>query len=98
MSATLTPATLAKDLPRNPVPCGVSPCGNQALYVLEAVVSERISDTCRLFWLSCDAIECLCVAQSQADSYLPVMTDLRDATVADLEWLSGDAVLKTAVA
>jgi hypothetical protein len=88
-----TPATLAADLPFNPVPCGVSPCGNPALYVLEAVVSERISDNGRLWWLTCGSIICLCDAQQQADSYLPLDSDLRDATVAELEHLSGIAVL-----
>lgn len=96
--SAITPSALARDLPFNPVPCGISPCGGRSTLVLEAVVSERISDTCRLYWLTCDAIGCLCDAQRQADSYLPVLTDLRDATVAELETISGLAVIETAVA
>lgn len=95
-----TPSPLAKDLRHNPVPCGVSPHAEHtpATLVVEAVVSDRISGSGRLYWLTCDAIDCLCDAQRQADSYLPVLTDLRDATVAEIEWLSGLAVTEQAVA
>jgi hypothetical protein len=83
---------LAKNLDVNPVTCGVTPHQNPAVYVYEAVVSERISDNCRLYWYMCDSVACLAEAQARADSYLPVATDLRDATVAELEELSGIAV------
>lgn len=59
-------------------------------------MSERISDSCRLYWYTCDSVACLADAQQQADSYLPAATDLRDATVAELEHLSGIAVIEVA--
>lgn len=83
---------LARDLDFNPVPCGVTPHAAPAVYVYEAVVSERISDSGRLYWYTCDSVACLADAQEQADSYLPIATDLRDATVSELEALSGIAI------
>lgn len=90
--------SLAKDLPRNPVPCGVSPHAHSvAVAVLEAVVPDAISVE-PLRWLLCASVECRQEAYRQADSYLPTSTDLRDATVRELEAISGLAVIEPAVA
>ena len=67
----------------------MTPHQRPATLVYEAVVSDRISDTGRLYWYLCDDLTCLSDAQQQADSYLPVLTDLRDATVTELAALSG---------
>lgn len=89
--------SLAKDLPHNPVPCGISPHPHSvAVKVLEAVVPDTISVE-PLRWLLCASVECRMEAYRQADSYLPTSTDLRDATVRELSAISGLAVVETAV-
>lgn len=91
--------SLAKDLPHNPVPCGISPHPHSAaVKVLEAVVPDTISVE-PLRWLLCASGECRQEAYRQADSYLPTSEpDLRDATVRELEAISGLAVTETAAA
>lgn len=84
---------LAKHLLRNPVPCGVSAHEepSAATRILEAQVPAYISDH-PLNWILCDAAECEEEARKQADSYLPIGTDLRDATVNEIETVSGLSV------
>lgn len=80
----------ARDLPTNPARCEVGdPTCPPATMVLEALVSDVVSDTGRMHWLTCDRIACLSEAQQLADGYAAVDTDLRDATVAELLELSG---------
>jgi len=84
-----TSSTLARDLLFNPVRCQASPHQAPAVLIYEAVVSDRYTDTGRMYWLVCDDVHCLSEIQQQADSYNPCLTDLRDATAAELEEISG---------
>lgn len=85
----LTPSTLARDLPHNPVTCQVSPHLAPAVLVYEIVASTRYFDTGRRSWLVCESLDCLSEIQQHGDSFNPSMTDLRDATVAELGESSG---------
>jgi hypothetical protein len=89
MSAPTLPK-YARDLDHNPVRCQVGDhtCP-PATQILEALVSDVVSETGRLHWWTCDRFECLCAAQVLADAYAPLETDLRHATVAELSELSG---------
>jgi len=91
--STSTPSTLARDLDFNPATCDRPACSNPAVLVLEAVVPDTTSDTGRKHWAVCEDITCLNWAQCDADDYAPIDTDLRDATAAELEALSGLTVL-----
>ena len=82
-------STLARDLAVNPVTCQVSPHPAPAVLVYEIVASTRYFDTGRRSWLVCDSLSCLSEIQQHGDSFNPALTDLRDATVAELRELSG---------
>jgi hypothetical protein len=86
---TFPSAHLAVNIPNNPVSCDREACHNPAVLVLEAVVPDTTSDTGRKHWAICEDVTCLNWAQTDADTFDPIDTDLRWATVTELAELSG---------
>jgi hypothetical protein len=82
---------LAKDLRINPASCQISPHLNPAVHVVEAIEVSPNGDITPHSWLVCDTQLCVGDAMLHADAISPPSfpSTRRDATVADLEELSG---------
>lgn len=89
-----TSSPLAKDIPNNPAGCQISPHHAPAVHVVEAVTVSPNGDIDHYAWLVCDSRVCVEDATLHADAISPrsLPAVLRDATLADLEELSGLAV------
>lgn len=83
--------SLAKDLRINPASCQISPHLNPAVHVVEAIEVSPNGDITPHSWLVCDTRLCVEDAMLHADAISPpsLPATRRDATITDLEELSG---------
>jgi hypothetical protein len=92
---TITAHTFARDLKTNPTSCQISPHPAPAVFVARALEVSPHGDMTRHAWLVCDNRLCIEDAMIHADAISPpsLPAVLWPAVVADLEELSGLAVL-----
>lgn len=88
---SLTPATLAVNLPRNPVICEGPGCLSPAIHVFEALApgGDPADPRDQLSQLICGYWGCHQAVGFDADRLGLFEQERRDATVADLELVSG---------
>lgn len=79
---------LASALLWNPVSCPVTPHAKPATHVVEAVFVNG-EDVDRHRWLVCADAACQADIQLHVESFAPDSYELRPATVAELELVSG---------
>jgi len=94
---SLTPDTLARDLDSNPVTCQSSGCLSPAVYVLDTLAYHGDPNDPRdhQAWLICAYWECRDKVGYAADRLGFTEQQRYEATVRDLENLSGLAVIET---
>jgi hypothetical protein len=80
---------LARDLVVNPVECQVYRHPVEATLVFEAVIPDGPHEVAHKHWLICTNVQCIALARFLAGEFCPVSTEVRDATVVELEEYSG---------